>query len=387
MGFVRFSPDGKRLAFVHYREPQSLLGTVCFMEVAGAVTVATQEYVNIHGLAWHDEQILFSASDDRPLFRSVLAVRPGGKPRILARVPVNVTLWDVAADGRMLIAQTDDRAVMIGRLAGDAHDRDLSWLDASWVADLSHDGSKVLFGETGQGVSSQAAAYLRGTDGTPAVRLGTGQPLALSPDKLWALVLNSDSTKPQTGSSIDMVPTGAGQSRRLLQGQVYASARWLPDGRGILIKMSVQSGPWLLYRLDLQKGEPRPVTPDPVREWVLSPDGTTIAATSVRQGVHLYSLGGDAVRTVPGTNGREELIGWIREGLLVTRRWDPASPRGEVHLLDPGTGRQRSWANILPGDDAGIMLMGTFVATPDGSAQVFTWHRALSNLYIAQGLA
>jgi hypothetical protein len=124
-----------------------------------------------------------------------------------------------------------------------------------------------------------------------------------------------------------------------------------------------------------------------VREWVLSPDGTTIAATGVRPGVHLLSLGSDAVRTVPGSTGREELIGWIREGLLVTRRRDPASPLGEVHLLDPGTGRQRSWANILPGDDAGIMLMGTFVATPDGSARVFTWHRALSNLYIARGLA
>jgi hypothetical protein len=184
-----------------------------------------------------------------------------------------------------------------------------------------------------------------------------------------------------------MVPTGAGQSRRLLQGQVYFSARWLPGGRGIVVRMSVQSEPSRLYQLDLKKGEPRRVTPDAVRNWALSPDGTAIAATGERPGVQVHLLDGGAARTVPGTTGREELIGWIREGLLVTRHQDPASPRGEVYILDAETGRQRSWANILPGDDTGIMLMGTFVATPDGSARVFTWHRALSNLYIARGLA
>ena len=57
------------------------------------------------------------------------------------------------------------------------------------------------------------------------------------------------------------------------------------------------------------------------------------------------------------------------------------------YLLDPDTGRERSWANIHPRDGAGIMLLGSFVATPDGRARIYTWHRALSNLYIADGLA
>ena len=49
----------------------------------------------------------------------------------------NATLWDCAPDGRLLIAHTDDRAVVNAEFAGDASGRDLSWLDASWVADIT----------------------------------------------------------------------------------------------------------------------------------------------------------------------------------------------------------------------------------------------------------
>ena len=31
--------------------------------------------------------------------------------------------------------------------------------------------------------------------------------------------------------------------------------------------------------------------------------------------------------------------------------------------------------------------MVTFRATPDGRTQAYSWHRALSNLYVAEGLA
>jgi hypothetical protein len=45
-------------------------------------------------------------------------------------MPGNATLWDASPDGRLVIAQTDDRAVVIARRPEDVDDRDLSWLDA-----------------------------------------------------------------------------------------------------------------------------------------------------------------------------------------------------------------------------------------------------------------
>ncbi|MEY2855227.1 MAG: hypothetical protein RL030_2359, partial [Pseudomonadota bacterium] len=272
LGFVRVSPDGKQLAFLHYLAPQSLVGTVCRLDSDGKVTVLTDEYVNAHGLVWRGDEIWYSASDDRPLFRSILAVKPGSAARIVARTPVNLTLWDVAADGRLLIAQTDDRAVMIGRLPGDTHDRELSWLDASWVADLSRDGQQVLFSESGQGVSAKPAAYVRGIDGSPAVRLGNGQPLALSPDSHWALIMNVDQVMGRSGTTLDVVPTGAGETRRLPgAGLSYSDARWLPDGKQIVVRAAEQGRRNRLFKMALPEGPPEPITPEGIDGWAVSP--------------------------------------------------------------------------------------------------------------------
>jgi len=388
LGFARISPDGRQVAFIHYRSRQSLIGRVCIADGAGTVTVLTDEYVNIHGLAWRGAEIWYSASSDRPLFRAVLAVKPDSPARIAARVPVNVTLWDAAQDGRLLIAQTDDRAAMIGRLPDDTHERDLSWLDASNVADLSPDGRLVLFSETGQGVGSTPAAYLRAIDGSPAIRLGSGHALALSPDAQSALILGVDRSTADEGQFIDIVPTGAGRSRRLPgRGFSYTSARWMPDGRALVLKAGAQGRPMRLFRVELPDGEHQPVTPEGIGGWVVSPDGASVAVNGLRDGIQLFSFRDDARSTVPGTSGVEWLLGWIDAGLLAMRYGDATAPRGEVFVLDPATGRQRAWANILPRDGAGIMLLQSFATTPDGRTRVFSWHRALSNLYLANGLA
>jgi len=48
------------------------------------------------------------------------------------------------------------------------------------------------------------------------------------------------------------------------------------------------------------------------------------------------------------------------------RPGDPASPLGQVYKIDPITGRQEAWKNILPRDRGGILLLGAFRVTPDG---------------------
>ena len=380
LGFARISPDGKRIAFVQYRAPTSLNGRVAIVDQSGAVTQLSTDYPNIHGLAWRGDEIFFTAGE--PLQRALHAVTPGGTTRTITRVPGNVTLWDARPDGRLVTAHTDDHTVTIAELPGGGI-RDLSWLDASQVAGISQDGKLVLFSEFGQGGGVEGTIYLRATDGSPAVRLGTGRAVALSPDGRWALSL----PHPSPSQDLELLPTGAGEPRRFQHpGLAYVSARWLPDNKRIILSALEPGRPPRLFLYDLGPTPPTPLTPEGVTSFAVSPEGATIAARGSDGAISFYDLKGTALRQLPGVNGGELVAGWIPSGLLVLRPGDPASPLGEIYKIDPVTGRQEPWKNILPRDRGGILLMTAFRVTPDGQALAYSWGRALSNLFIVDGL-
>jgi hypothetical protein len=157
-------------------------------------------------------------------------------------------------------------------------------------------------------------------------------------------------------------------------------------GKRIIVSAAEPDHRARLYLQDLEPGRPTPLTPEGVTSWVVSPDGSTIAASGPTPAIRLYPVDGTASRELPGVTGREAPIGWIADGLLITRPGDPGSPRGEIYRVDIRTGRRESWKNILPRDPAGIMVLVSFRVTPDGRSQAYTWHRALSNLYVADGL-
>ncbi len=380
-GFPRVSADGRRVAFVQYRSPGSLVGHVAITDQTGSVKRLSDEYLNVHGLAWRGDEILYTAADKEPLYRPLRAVTPGGAHRTITRMPGNATLWDVMPDGRLLLAHTDDRAALIARRPDDVSDRDLSWHDASWPAGISRDGRWVLFSEYGLAGGQANSVYLRGMDGSPAVRLSDGYGLALSPDARWALCLSGN------GSQLDLVPTGAGDRRRLADnGLRYTGASWLPGGDRVVVSALEPGHRVRLYVLDLEQGRPTAISPEGISPWVVSPDGATIAASGDDRLVRLYPVDGSGPQDLRGMTGRETPIGWITDGLLVTRPSDPEAPLGEIYLVDSQTGTQTSWRNILPRDAAGVMGYATFHVTPDGRSQAYSWHRALSSLYIADGL-
>ena len=79
------------------------------------------------------------------------------------------------------------RRELVGVLAGEAKQRDLSWLDYSYPAGLSGDGKTLLFDEEGGGGSLaysksgglSYAVYVRKTDGSPAVLFGRRRSVGL----------------------------------------------------------------------------------------------------------------------------------------------------------------------------------------------------------------
>ena len=167
----------------------------------------------------------------------------------------------------------------------------------------------------------------------------------------------------------------------------YINARWLPDGRRLIVSGVEAGHQTRLYLQELDQGTPKALTPDGVTAWAVSPDGSTIAARVPGPAIRLFAVEGSESRAVPGLSGLEIPVGWIHDGLLVMRPGDPTSPRGEIVRVDITTGRQKSWKNILPRDRAGILTFGSFRVTPDGRTQAYSWPRALSDLYVADGLA
>ena len=209
----------------------------------------------------------------------VRAMRPGGRERMIATFPGSFLLQDVARNGGILADRIAQHAPMLSRAPGQTLERDLSWLDASVPADISADGKTVLFTEVGVGGGESRSVFLRGTDGAPAIRLGEGRALALSPDGKWALSRRNDRTI--------LLPTAAGEPRALGATGVdfERGATFYPDGR-LLLSGSSPGHSIRLFTLKLGDGEPRPVTPDgvllPEGAHTVSPDGKSVAASDLR---------------------------------------------------------------------------------------------------------
>src|SRR5438876_649896 len=108
---------------------------------------------------------------------------------------------------RILLTRYHQSTPIVGLAPGETKERDLSWLDNVGVFDLSADGRTFIFQYYGEGSGPNYTSYLRKTDGSPAVRLGEGAAIALSPDGRWVLsILNSP-------RQTLLLPTGAGEAR------------------------------------------------------------------------------------------------------------------------------------------------------------------------------
>jgi hypothetical protein len=110
-----------------------------------------------------------------------------------------------------------------------------------------------------------------------------------------------------------------------------------------------------------------------------------VAAASDRE-VELHSLRGGQPRRVPGLTAQNRLLAWIDDGLLVSDNLDWLA-LSRVIQVDPVTGARRIWREILPRDPAGIMNVFSLIVTPDGRSYAYGWHRALSHLYLVEGLS
>jgi eukaryotic-like serine/threonine-protein kinase len=382
----RVSPDGKLVAFVDHAYQRDDDGTIATVDQTGAKKTLTGEFVSAQGLAWWPggSEVWFTGTTSGSS-RELRAVTLSGKERLVYLGTGTLTLQDISKDGRVLFSRDDLRAGMIALAPGETKERDLSWHDWSVPRDISDDGKLVSFDETGEAGGETGGLYVRGTDGSPAVRLGDGRSPSLSPDGNWALALNNATTQ----RGLIELPTGAGESRTISTGNVRVhQAFFFPDARHILELGSVPDGHGLrLWVQDMNEATPRPFTPEGVSvayRSCISPDGKQVAAQDPEGKITIYPVAGGTSMIVPNTQAGDVPVQWTQDGksLLIGRREVPS----RILTIDLATGQRKLLRTFSPADPTGLFSNAPPQFSRDLRSYVYTYQRITSDLYVVDGL-
>jgi Tol biopolymer transport system component len=388
IGHLRVSPRGDWLAFIEHHPFWDTGGSLVAVDRSGAKRTLTDGWADLYGVAWRPDgrEVWFTASREGSRdFKTLYAVTLEGKERVVARMFGDIDLEDIGRDGRVLLSHLNWRLELEARPRGASEERDLTWLGVSNLVDISRDGDRVLFGGY-SGWGGRGAAYLRKTDGSPAVRLAIDVgAMTLSPDGKWALALRG--SPPQ----LVLLPTGVGEEKtvagagRRLDSVEWAT--WFPDSRSILFTAEVNGQPSRAYAQDIEGGEPRPIGPEGLRRPLVSPDGRTLVARLHDQRVLLPVDGGPS-RPCPGIEPQDRLLRWSADGRSIFIRRDERRAI-QVYRLDvAGGGRTLLW-ELAPRDRAGVTLYHdnfNLRVTPDGKSYAYSFLRSLSELYLVEGL-
>ena len=381
----RVSPRGDLLAFLEHPMRGDDSGSVAVVDREGRKRTLSGGWITVRGLAWAPggAEVWFTGAAMGGA-RALHAVSLSGRRRLVTRVPGALTLHDISHEGRALLAHEHSREGIVGLAPGDGKERDLSWHDWSRPVDLTADGTLLLFDETGEGGGSSYAVYVRKTDDSPAVRLGDGHALALSPDGKWAL-----STPHRTPAQLVLLPTGTGVPREIRTGPFahILRAAWLPGGERIVLAANLPDRGARLYTQPAGGGEPRPITPEGVgSDWAISPDGSRVAAADPDRRVLLYSVDGGDPRAIRGAERGDAPIRFSPDGRhLYVLAQDEVS-HSSIHRLELATGTRELWRDIAPADAVGLLGIPRVFLSADGQSYVYTFVRLLDELYLVDGL-
>ncbi len=389
----RISPKADMVAFLDHPLQGDDSGSVAIVDLSANKKKISGDWYSIQGLAWSADgsEVWFTATETG-LDRDLSAVNLAGEKRLVARMPGTLMLFDIFHDGRLLLGRASWRRELMGTSADGGKDRDLSWLDYSYPADLSNDGKTVLFDEEGVGGGARYgktqeltySVYIRETDGSAAVRLGEGSAEALSPDQKWVIA-----QIPGSPAQFRLLPTKAGEAQPLTNDAInHNSARWMPDGKKFVFSGNEPGRGGRLYVQDVAGGQPLPVAPEGVNgtAFAVSPDGQMVAAIGPDLKGYLYPTSGHGdPRLIPGLESGDLPTNWSQDGhgLFV---YQTGEVPAKIYRVDLAAGKRSLWKQLVPGDAAGVATIGPILVTPDGKTFVYGFHRTLADLYLVEGL-
>jgi eukaryotic-like serine/threonine-protein kinase len=385
---MRISPDGNRVAFLDHNIIVDDRGDVAFVDRNGKRTVLSHDWEAENGLTWSPDgkEVWFGATKSGSRL-ALRAVTLDGEERPVLTIPGRMMVLDIARDGRVLISRGSTHIGIAVLLAGEKRERDLSWLDQLGHVRISDDGRLVAFVDWSEPNGAYYAACVRNTDGSPVVRLGEGDVLALSPDARWVLTVKY-TTPPQ----LVMLPVGAGQPKFLPRGNLVAyqpGAAWSHDGKRLVFTGSETGSGNRIYVQEATGGDPHPVSPEGFRTFSRSTamdDGSLIVAAPDGSLVRMQLAGGPTT-PIPGTQPGDQLLGWASDGKRIFV-YHPAELRPRILTVDLTNGDRRLWKQIEPADPVGLEpFRATFAdLTPDGRNIAYYYYRSIDELYVAEGV-
>jgi hypothetical protein len=216
--------------------------------------------------------------------------------------------------------------------------------------------------------------------------LGDGEGQDISSDGRWAL-----SVVPDSSSRVLLLPTGPGDAKELPNPQRLSitAARFLPDGRRIVLLGGAAGDAWRGYVQEIDSGAIRPFTAAGVtfiqsRNIVLTPDGTGAVFTSPDGRVLLFPTAGGEPRPLPHLLDGEFPLAWTPDGqqVYVTRG---SMPPWRIERVDVTSGHRTLWKEVAASQSAGVRL-SIVAMSPHGSTLVHSYSQLLSTLYLVDGI-
>jgi serine/threonine protein kinase len=383
----KISPDGKWVAFAdHENSGGDDEGSVAVIASDGKDnnkdTKLSSGWTSLEGILWSPSgsEIWFTSSGSGSA-ENPRAVNLSGKVRTIVNVPGGMWLQDLR-NGTALLVTHQQRLGIRGMAPAGKEEHELGWFGWSVLRDISRDGRKILFEEEGNGGGPNYTVFLRDTDGSPPVRIGEGLAEALSTDAKWAI------TKPPKGGPLNLVPTGAGESRQLTHDAIsYDAVRWFLDGKRLLA-VGIETGHGARdYLIDLSNGDSKPITPEGVAGRRLSPDDSSTVVLGPDGKWGIWPLKGGGIHLIPGLDSNYNVTGWSPDGESVyaisSRRGDQAA---KVYRVNTMTGKMELWRTFGAEVAAGGAGVGGPLLSSDGTAHAYVYSRVLSEAYAVTGL-
>jgi Tol biopolymer transport system component/tRNA A-37 threonylcarbamoyl transferase component Bud32 len=384
IGHPRFSPDGSSIAFENHPILGNDDGSIDLIDMNGSHTVLSTN-ASVEGLAWRPDgkEVWFAGTKTSGWADTIFAVTPAGKERAILSLP-SLRLHDISKDGRVLLSRETWRRQIRGLFPGDTSEHPYSWLDDTEVTAISADGRFISIYEAGEiyYLENNSLAYYRGTDGSPAVRLGVGT-AAISPDGRWVLIA-SNHMNPKL--PLQLQPIGPGGARDLPTPGLIAFDHlvWSDDGRQVVYEGETDERKWNIYKQAAAGGEPLLVRRDSRdTDPVISPSGDTVALREGRGGISLYRGNESQPVPVKAAWENEYPIRFVKSGkaLLVAEQTGDALA---LTVIDLASGHRETWKRIP--DDYSSRANQLFVATPDLKYYAYPFPRYSSVLYTVENL-
>jgi len=383
----RFSPDGGEIAFWETGADGSRIAVID--RLGKEKRVLTSGWLPISGglPGWRADsgEVWFTAAKPGET-DSLWAVTRAGAVRRVARVPGLLELFDVDRNGRVLMAHHAYSWRLMGASPGRPEEANLAWLDQSLPAGLTPDGTTLLISELGEGAGATPVLYLRTTDGAPAVRIGEGMGLAISPDKQWALARRTDRGR----TTLWLIPTGPGEARGFAPAglEVGEAGAFTPDGKRLVFTgAQLPGGKSRIFVSDLSGANPRPLTPEGVRlpPWsdAISPDGRRVVGIRGDEAVIFPMDGAGTPLVVPGLSASANHVTQWTPDSRSLYVYDYRARPVRAEIVDPENGGRRLWKTFAIDASANFAFLR---ASPGGESYVYTVRLADSELYLVEGL-